>query len=170
MKKILSIIMLVLISLINPINVSTISNNYKHKNSSITIKYYYDDYNFDNTNTKLCFIADITNDLEYQLSSNFSNYYLNINDLTNDNKLNFLKETIDNYITNDNTKETTFQTIKNNTISFTNLKPDLYFIKTDKINTKDYSYIFDNSLISIPTLSKDGEWLYDIDIYPKIEK
>ena len=170
MKRILTIIMLMIMVLINPINVNAKVDDYNLKNSSITLKYYYDDYNFDNINTKLYFIADLTDDLEYQLSSNFSNYSLNINDLTNDNQLRFLKDTIDTYIINDNIKETVFQTIKNNTINFTNLKPGLYFIKTNKYSNKGYSYIFDTSLINVPTLTEDGEWIYDINIYPKIEK
>lgn len=170
MKRILTIIMLMIISLINPINVNAKNGDYLTRDCSITLKYYYDDYNFDNINTKLYFIADLTNDLKYQLSSNFSNYSLNINDLTNDNQLRFLKDTIDTYITNDNIKETTSQTIKNNTINFTNLKPGLYFIKTNKYSNKDYSYIFDTSLINVPTLTEDGEWIYDVNIYPKIEK
>ena len=175
MKRILTTIMLIIVSLIIPVNVrATTTNTIKDiditKNSNLSLNYYYDDYIFDNTNVKLYYIADITNNSQYQLSSNFSNYSLKINSLTNDSELKSLKETINTYITIDNIKETISQDIKNNTTTFINLKPGLYFIKTDEISNQNFSYLFDTILISVPNLTEDGDYNYDIEIYPKVEK
>lgn len=176
MKKYLLSLMLILISLIIPSNVYaiSISDAYEKiditRDSKLTLNYYYDDDIFDNTNVKIYYIASITSDFNYQLSSDFSDYPIKINDITTTREWTSLEATLNNYIETDNINEIASYTIKNNQITISNLKTGLYFIKTEPITTEDYTIIFDDFLVSVPTLNKDGTWNYDVNAYPKLEK
>ena len=46
----------------------------------------------------------------------------------------------------------------------------VYFVKTEKVDTDDYSLMFDSFLISVPGLEEDGKWNYDVIVYPKAEE
>ncbi len=175
MKKIL-ITIIILINLIKPANVFALSTTIAKEeinndtNCNVTLNYYYDDYNFDNTNIKIYHIASITKDFQYNLSSKFSSYPIKINGLKTDVELNTLKQTIDSYIIADNIEELASYSITNNQVNINNLKPGLYFIKTNKIDTKDYTLIFDSFLLNLPELTSDGTWNYNLEVYPKIEE
>ena len=175
MKKIL-ITIIILINLIKPANVFALSTTLakeeinNNTNCNVTLNYYYDDYNFDNTNVKIYHIASITKDFQYNLSSKFSSYPIKINGLKTDVELNTLKQTIDSYIIADNIEELASYSITNNQVNINNLKPGLYFIKTNKIDTKDYTLIFDSFLLSLPELTSNGTWNYNLEVYPKIEE
>lgn len=175
MKKIL-ITIIILINLIKPANVFALSTTLakeeinNNTNCNVTLNYYYDDYNFDNTNVKIYHIASITKDFQYNLSSKFSSYPIKINGLKTDVELNTLKQTIDSYIIADNIEELASYSITNNQVNINNLKPGLYFIKTNKIDTKDYTLIFDSFLLNLPELTSDGTWNYNLEVYPKIEE
>ena len=175
MKKIL-ITIIILINLIKPANVFALSTTLakeeinNNTNCNVTLNYYYDDYNFDNTNVKIYHIASITKDFQYNLSSKFSSYPIKINGLKTDVELNTLKQTIDSYIIADNIEELASYSITNNQVNINNLKPGLYFIKTNKIDTKDYTLIFDSFLLNLPELTSNGTWNYNLEVYPKIEE
>lgn len=175
MKKIL-ITIIILINLIKPANVFALSTTIAKEeinndtNCNVTLSYYYDDYNFDNTNIKIYHIASITKDFQYNLSSKFSSYPIKINGLKTDVELNTLKQTIDSYIIADNIEELASYSIVNNKVNINNLKPGLYFIKTNKIDTKNYTLIFDSFLLNLPELTSDGTWNYNLEVYPKIEE
>ena len=55
-------------------------------------------------------------------------------------------------------------------VELDNITPGLYYVKTEKIDTADYTLIFDNFLISVPDLNEDGTWNYDVNVYPKAEE
>lgn len=174
MKKII-ISILMFISLMIPYNVYALSTTDAKekidvdKNSSLTINYLYDDYNFDNVEVKIYHVATITSNFQYNLSSNFEVYPIEINGLKNDSEWNSIEQTLNAYIEADSISEFTTQKIENNTIILSNLKAGLYFVKTEKIDTKDYTLIFDNFLISVPDLQEDGTWNYDVSVFPKAE-
>lgn len=176
MKKFLKNIIIIIMSLIVPINVYALSTADAkegidlNKDCNLTLNYYYDDYAFDNTNVEIYYIASVTSDFRYQLSSNFSNYPIKINGIKTENEWTSLEKTLEAYIIADNIKETFKETIEDNTITLKNITPGLYYIKTDKIDTKDYTLLFDNYLISVPDLNEDGSWNYDVSVYPKAEE
>lgn len=140
------------------------------KNSNITLNYNYDNMNLDNTGVKIYFIASITSDLKYQLNDNFLEVGEILEDIKNEDKWNYIKEKLNTYIISNNIKETNHMNIYNNKVIIKDLKPGLYFIKTDKVADNKSYLIFDNILINVPNLSIDGTWNYEIDIIPKIEE
>ena len=176
MKKLWLNIIIILIGIMIPYNVYAKSTTEAiegidiTKSGSLTLNYYYDDYNFDNTNVKIYYIASVTNDFQYQLTSDFSDYSVEINGITTDEEWNFLEQTLDAYIESDNIKASLSKVVIDNKILVKDLKPGLYFIKTDKIDTDNYTLLFDSLLISIPDLTDDGIWNYDVTINPKAEE
>lgn len=176
MISIFKIILITLISMMIPINVNAISTDSAievidlTKNSNITLNYNYDNMNLDNTGVKIYFIASITSDLKYQLNVNFLEVGEILEDIKNEDKWDYIKEKLNNYIISNNIEETNYMNIYNNKVIIKDLKPGLYFIKTDKVNNNESYLIFDNILINVPNLSIDGTWNYEIDIVPKIEE
>ena len=176
MKKFLSIITIILMSLIIPSNVYAISTiDAKEEidlteDCNLTLNYYYDDYKFNETNVEIYYIASVTNDFRYNLSSDFLNYPIKINGIITDDEWTTLEQTLNAYIEADSINPIISTKIDENTITLTNLTPGLYFIKTDKIDTKDYTLIFDEFLISIPALNENGTWNYNVEVFPKAEE
>ncbi len=173
MKKLLINIIFIFITFIIPSNIYAISTKDAkelidiNKLGSLTINYSYDNYHFDKTNVSIYYIASVTTDFKYQLSSDFMNYPVKINGINSDEEWNILKQTLNSYIEVDNINETIKESIKANTVLIKNLKPGLYLVKTNKINTDNYQLLFDSFLISIPNLEENGQWNYDVTVYPK---
>lgn len=176
MISIFKTILITLISMMIPTNVNAISTDSATevidltKNSNITLNYNYDNMNLDNTNVKIYFIASITSDLKYQLNDNFLEISEILEDIKNEDKWGYIKEKLNTYIISNNIEETNYMNIYNNKVIIKDLKPGLYFIKTDKVTNNKSYLIFDNILINAPNLSIDGTWDYEIDIIPKIEE
>ena len=176
MKKFLSIITIILMSLIIPSNVYAISTiDAKEEidlteDCNLTLNYYYDDYKFNETNVEIYYIASVTNDFRYNLSSDFLSYPIKINGIITDDEWTTLEQTLNAYIEADSINPIISTKIDENTITLTNLTPGLYFIKTDKIDTEDYTLIFDEFLISIPALNENGTWNYNVEVFPKAEE
>ena len=175
MKKIV-ISIIIFISLLNPYNVCALSTTEAKENIDVSkdcnlkVNYEYDDYDFDDVKVKIYHIATVTSNFQYNLSSNFNIYPLKINGLKNDSEWNALEQTLNSYIEADNIEEMLLESIEDNEISISNLEPGLYFVKIDKIDTDDYTLLFDSFLISVPELLNNGTWNYDIDVYPKAEE
>ena len=175
MKKIVFNI-LILISLILPIKiyskntVDALESIDTNKLNNITLNYSYDNQEINDVNVKIYFIASISNDFQYKLEYNFKDYNINFNEMKTNEDLNILKDTLESYIIADNIKEKESYYIKKNKVEINDLKPGLYFIKTDKVTNNKSYLIFDNILINVPNLSIDGTWDYEIDIIPKIEE
>jgi len=170
MKKFLSLIF-VLINLFIPLN--TYANTSKanelindEKENNLTINYSYDDYKFDKKEVKLYLIANIKSDFKYELTQEFKNYPISLNNIKENDEWNTIKETIDSYIISDNIKETKSSLIENNQVSFNNLQSGLYLIKTDTIKNDNYTLISDSIILNLPSL-ENGKWNYETSIYPK---
>lgn len=167
MKKIIFLLILFII----PYSVYGLSNEVDiNRDSSITLNYFYDDYDFTSTNVKLYYIASLSNDYNYSLSSIFSSLPLNINIDINEEELMILSNNINNYIEKFNVIESLSKKVENNRVIFSNLLPGLYFVKTDKINNSKYSFSFENALINVPSRDIDGTLNYDVIINSKVEE
>jgi len=176
MKKNLFNIIIILIGILLPHNVYAISTTAAKelidvtKKVDLTINYAYSDYIFDNTEVKLYYIASITEDFQYQLSSEFLEYNIDINGTKTLAELNYINKTLNSFIDNNNIVPTINETIKSNKVLLSNLKQGLYLINTNSINTNKSTIIFENTLINIPNLQENGKWDYDVEIIPKFEE
>jgi len=171
MKKIILSI-LILISLILPIKiyskntVDALESIDTNKLNNITLNYSYDNQEINDVNVKIYFIASISNDFQYKVEDNFKDYNINFNEMKTNEDLNILKDTLESYIKADNIKETKKFNIKDNKVEIKDLKPGLYLIETDEINTEKYTLSFEPFLINLPDLN-DGYWNYNVNVYPK---
>lgn len=139
-----------------------------NKEGSINLNYLYNDYELNDINVQIYHVASITEDFIYQSSKDFSSYPIKINSLSDDNEWKSLIETLNTYINIDGIKETYSCIIKDNNVKVSNLKPGLYLVNTEKVNKKNYSLVFDSALINVPGLEKNGDWNYDVIVYPKV--
>lgn len=140
------------------------------KDCSLTLNYYYDNYNFDDLNVKIYYVASVEGDFQYHLSSSFSSLPVKINGLRADNEWDSLKDTLNAYIMADDIKELLSYSNQKEVISISGLKTGLYFVKTEKIDTSEYTLLFEPFLISIPNLEDGGTWNYDVSVYPKVSE
>lgn len=176
MKKFLINIMLMVITLLFPSHVLALSTTQANeliditKKASLTINYSYDDYEFNDVDVKVYNIASVTTDFQYQLSSDFTSYSIKINGIKTQNEWDALKQTLNSYIEADNIEEDYLLSIKDNKVELSDLTPGLYLVKTDKIDTDDYTLVFDSFLISVPDLKDDGTWNYDVTVISKAEE
>ena len=171
MKKII-LSTLILISLILPIKIYSKNTSDAlelidtNKLNNITLNYSYDNQEINDVNVKIYFIASISNDFQYKVEDNFKDYNINFNEMKTNEDLNILKDTLESYIKADNIKETKKFNIKDNKVEIKDLKPGLYLIETDEINTEKYTLSFEPFLINLPDLN-DGYWNYNVNVYPK---
>lgn len=176
MKKILRNIILILMIVIMPVKVCAVSTSDAlevldvNKESSLTLNYYYDDYKFNDVGVKIYYIASVDADFKYQLSSDYISYPIKINDIATEYEWNSLVQTLMSYIEADGIEETREEIITNNMVSFSGLKPGLYLVKTDKIDTEDYTLMFEECLLNIPMINEDGTWNYEVTVNPKAEE
>lgn len=172
MKKVIIPVLLIYLSLFMPSEVFALSTTEAkeeidiNRKSSLTINYNND---LTDTEVKLYKIASVSKDFQYQLSTDFSVYPININGITSDLDWNILDNTINSYIVADGIEAFKTYFINDNFLKIENLEVGLYFVKMEKIDKDDYVLIFDNFLLSVPNLGEDGYWDYDISIYPKVE-
>ena len=167
MKKIL-LNMLILLILIIPLGVCAKNTSDAkelidiNKFTNLTLNYNYDNYDFSDVNIKLYYIASITEDFGYQLETDFDGYGINANDIKTTEEWNILKQTLESYIKANNIKELQRYAINDNKVEIENLKVGLYFIETERINTEDYTLLFDSFLLNLPDLTEDGYWNYEV--------
>jgi len=176
MKKSLITLMLLLIKLIPIKNVSATSTIISKekiditRDCSLTLEYNYDEEQLDNINLKIYYIASVTEDYQYELSSNFSNYPVKINGIKTTDEWTTLESTLNAYIIADAIEANLSISNQKNKLVIQNLKPGLYFIQTKKIKTETATMIFDSFLIQLPNLTQTGDWDYNVYAYPKIEE
>lgn len=139
------------------------------KESSVTLNYNYEDYNFNNTFVKVYYVAMVTSDFQYELSTEFNNFPIEINGIQSEDEWTILEQTLNAYIEAAKIKETYLLSIKNNKIELPDLKAGLYFIKTDEIKKNEYELVFDDMMLNIPFLNDNGTWNYDVSVNVKAE-
>lgn len=176
MSKILGYIIFVFLGLLIPCECYALSKYQSVNNiditklGSLTLNYNYDNFNFDNANVKIYYIASMTSNFGYQMSSDFLGCSIKIDEFKTVEEWEYLKQVLDNYIITNNIRETNLEIIKNNEISLINLDPGLYLVKTDSISYYNSNIVFDTILVSIPNLIEEKIWDYDIDVYVKAEE
>ena len=140
------------------------------KNCSLTISYCSNGIAFEILPVKLYKIADVTNDCTYTLTSSFEESNLIINGIQTVGEWNIVRSTLEAYIlANEVTADFNTVTDAEGKASFDALKPGLYLATTERIVQDEAIYVFTAALISLPGLSSDGLWQYNVDVSAKCE-
>lgn len=159
-----------LILFIIPFSVFGLSEDYVDRLGSITVNYFYDDYSFDNVDVSLYYVVELTHDNNYLVSSKFSGYSLNIQEITILEDLKEINDKINFYIEENNIIEDDKALIKDNKVTFINLLPGIYFVKTKNLVNGSERFKFENVLLSIPNFNSAGVVNYDVVINSKVER
>lgn len=137
------------------------------KNGTLSLEYKYDDYKINDINVKIYRVASVSSDFRYTLIGDFKDLPVKINGIKTVTELNNLEEVFESYIVANKPGETSSGIVLDNKVSFNDLQTGMYFVITEKIDTKDYSLLFKSFLISVPTLNEEGTWNYDVSACPK---
>ena len=138
-----------------------------NKKVSIKLNYHYDDLEFDNVLVKGYYIASLSSDLQYELMEQYTNYKIAVNGLKTQLEWDMLRDTLISCIKIDEIKEDFNGVILDNIFSLINLPVGLYLIETAVIVDDNYTLKFSPFLINLPELMEDGNWNYDVFVYPK---
>ncbi len=171
MKKIISVISVCLVLLstitssissyaINPIDTD--------KPCSLTVEYGYSETLFDGLEIYTYKIADVFEDGTYELTKEFSNYFVNIYGITAQSEWKKVASTLASYIAADSI-EPTYKAITdtNGCAKFENIEAGMYLILERKVVSGETVITFENFLTAVPSPSEKNEHLYDVFARPK---
>lgn len=109
-------------------------------------------------------------DGEYELVDSLKNVELNLNDLTNAEKLKEGAEVISTAVETNNVSGVKKATDSKGIVKYDNLELGVYLLKS--LNTKTYDHV-SPALIAIPTFDSSknstNDMIYDVDVVPKHE-
>ena len=137
-------------------------------NCSLTVSYRYESKCFSDVEVKLYKIADVSADFQYTLSSDFASSGLVLNGIRSQAEWNVIRNTLEAKILSDSIEP--FGHTKTNEqgqVHFPILKPGLYMVAAVDVVEEDFTYFFEATLISVPSLSADGSWQYNVSAVPK---
>jgi len=137
------------------------------KKVDLSIKYEYEDLKLNNVDVKMYYVASVSEDFQYKLSSDFSKYSIKLNGIKNDSDWNNVKQTLEAYVVADKIDATVVAEVKDNMVVADDLKTGLYLVVTENIDEEDYILQFDSFLISLPFLNENGYYDYEVKAEPK---
>lgn len=140
------------------------------RDNNVILNYYYDDYELNGLNVDIYYVASIDEEIQYHLSSEFMNYPIAVNGIKFQDEWKILEDTLESYIIADDIIADYSVMVSGNRIQLDGLKSGLYFVKTDMLDNDNYSLLFESFFINLPGIDNDGNWNYDVSVYPKAEE
>ena len=140
------------------------------KNCHLTISFCSGSIAFSELPVKLYKIADVAADYQYTLTSPFEKSDLNLNGIQTVGEWNVLRSTMETFIlANGIAADFNAVTDLEGKASFNALKPGLYLSIAECIMKDETTYVFDSAFITLPGLSANGLWQYQVDVISKSE-
>lgn len=137
---------------------------------SLTICYGYDITTFPNQTVKLYKIADVSANFQYALTSSFATSGLILNDIQTNGEWDAARSTLEAYILANNITPTqTVVTDESGQACFTQLTPGLYLSSDINLLQDSLPCFFASALVSLPGLSADNLWQYQVTVTAKPE-
>lgn len=119
---------------------------------------------------KIFRVASISSSAIFTLTGDFASADVNLMEANNNEQWQKIAEKLEQYSKDNNiTPISTGKSGTNGDILFTGLQTGLYLVLAEKASDSQYNYKFEPSLVSIPS-RENGNWIYDITIYPKCER
>lgn len=113
-------------------------------------------------------VADITADGDYLRSTDYSDYPVALHDL-NSEGLRSRAATLEGYIVGKRMQPMReAYTDGSGQLLFENLPVGLYLLRGDAVKKDEQIYGIQSLLVSIPSLDKNGEYSYDVRVFPKL--
>lgn len=163
MKKILMNFIIFVITIL-PISVFAIENE-----GAITVSLKYDEKPINGAEFTLYKIASYDKD-KLSNTSNFKNYELNFEDITDENTNTIIEDLLKYIDKNDIKSENSMKTQSNGKLTFRDLEDGMYLVVGNNLDSEDGKsvYISQPSLVTIPTKIEDEE-SYGVMIEPKCD-
>lgn len=144
------------------------------KKAELSVEFVPDNILAADTEFRLYRVADITKFGEYELTDNFDDYDIVIENMDED-AWNALVAKLEGYISAGQiAPEYTEKTDENGVAEFTDIDLGLYMVTGDTFYANSYYYMPQAFVISLPTAGMDengnDQWLYEVEASPKYEK
>lgn len=137
---------------------------------SLTLSFQHEKASFPDQSVKLYRIAFVSKDFQYTLTSPFASSGLSLNGVKTGAEWNVIQSTLESYLLLQGiSPDFTAKTNSEGKALFENLSPGLYLAVTDPVVKDGYSFSFSSALISLPGLSEEGLWQYEVSAKVKID-
>lgn len=140
------------------------------KNCSLTLHFQHEKALFSDLAVKLYRVAKVSEDFQYTITSSFASSGLSLNGIKTGGEWNVIQSTLESHILLQGIlPDLATKTDSQGNAFFENLSPGLYLAVADPIVKDGYSFSFQSTLISLPGLSQEGLWGYEVTAKVKID-
>ena len=177
MKKKL-FILLMLISLLLPINIFAANNStvdaieYINVNSKANLTIDFNDTGYDfledgETSVKIYRIASVSKDFKFEILDGYNTLSINLKDINDTESWDSIANTINSYIISENLTETDSKSTISGKATFNELELGLYLVVPAKVDTTKYLLDYKPYIVNVPYLEENGTWNYNVVSRPK---
>ncbi len=173
-KRISCVVMMAALLALSLLSVSAISTAdakeqiVEDKECSLTLTYRAEDKYFEGLDIQIFRCASVTADFQYSMYGEFAGYNVVLNGITSQTEWDAVCDTVGSYVVADGIEpDAELLTDENGVVSFTGLKPGIYYVKRIPTEATKRVIGFEPFLIAVPGLGEDGLWIYDVDALPK---
>jgi hypothetical protein len=119
---------------------------------------------------KLYRVADVSAQAEYTLTDDFRISGLELNGIQSAGEWDVIRSTLEALIlANNKPADFTAETNQEGRAQFESLEPGLYLVGSVSVVRDELQCVFDSSLIALPGLDTEVQWLYRVTVTPKPE-
>ena len=137
---------------------------------SLTASYCYGETAFSDMQVNLYRIAEVSADFQYTLTQSFAATGLTLNGIRTTGEWNVVRATLEAHIlAHSIVPEASSVTNQDGQASFEMLKTGMYLATVSQAEQNGVYYLFDSTLIALPTLDSDGHWQYQSSVNAKGE-
>lgn len=120
---------------------------------------------------KLYHIANITENAQYELCGNFTDYPVTVTGTASQSEWNEMTITLSSYILADGVApDGTAVTDANGTAKFSHLTAGMYLVSSVRTENDGKYYVFESFLVAVPGIDESGNWLYNVCAKPKMSE
>ncbi|MBO5726232.1 MAG: Cna B-type domain-containing protein [Clostridia bacterium] len=138
------------------------------KECALTLSLRYGDTAFSAVNVKLYKIADFSADFQFTLTPEFAETNLKLNGIKANSEWQTVRTTLESHIISKKINHT-LNGVTNDSgkAVFDALNTGLYLAIADDAVSGDLTCYFEPTLVTLPTLDKDNNWQYQVEVAPK---
>lgn len=135
---------------------------------SLTLHYAQNTVGFEDLQISIYRVADISSSGKITAAAPFDTYPVQFNGITSQKEWDVVADTLEAYVVADGVKPLAMHsTDQHGTVIFDGLDTGVYFVRSVVAENDSGRYLFDEFLIFLPALQKDGTYLYDVEASPK---
>ena len=140
------------------------------RSCALDLEYAYGGKGFAGLDIRIFRIAEVFEDGTYQLTGDFSDYPVNLYDITSQTEWKTIASTLSAYVAADELEAAaTLQTDAEGKVHFDALQTGMYLTLSVKADTDKEICTFESFLICLPNFDEQGEPFYEVTAAPKCE-